>query len=400
MTVADGLESPNSPRGPTDVTCDGEFAVLVREELQRVLASSQFQSSKLCQAFLKYVVESALDGHTENLKERVIGIAVFGKEPSYYTSEDAGVRVKASEVRKRLQLYYANAPADTVVIIDLPIGKYVPAFRRVDGPKSRAPESRYTGSWTFWILAILVVATGIVTAAYRWLPRHVVPSSLDSFWSPLFEGKKSALLSVTAIPVYTRIRDQRPNEPIRPGDFIQIQDRFLAVSDMNAALQISDMLAKNRWPYRLQVGSDVSFHELRNSPVILVGFSYTQWNELSNGFRYSIDLDRRPFGILDRGAATNWTIPTHPDDPALSEDYAIVSRVFDLDTQSMIVEIAGISHYGTEAAAELVTSPALLAIAFQGAPAGWQKKNLQIVLHVKVIAGSPSAPNVVATYFW
>jgi hypothetical protein len=38
--------------------------------------------------------------------------------------------------------------------------------------------------------------------------------------------------------------------------------------------------------------------------------------------------------------------------------------------------------------------------ALRGAPAGWQKKNLQLVLHVKVISGAPSSPKVVKQYFW
>jgi hypothetical protein len=66
----------------------------------------------------------------------------------------------------------------------------------------------------------------------------------------------------------------------------------------------------------------------------------------------------------------------------------------------MLVEVAGITQYGTDAGADLVTNPDLMAEAFRTAPAGWQKKNLQLVLHVKVIAGSPASPQVVAAHFW
>jgi hypothetical protein len=64
------------------------------------------------------------------------------------------------------------------------------------------------------------------------------------------------------------------------------------------------------------------------------------------------------------------------------------------------VEIAGVTQYGTQAAADLVTNGDLMTEALRGAPAGWQTKNLQLVLHVKVISGSPSSPKVVATHFW
>ena len=77
-----------------------------------------------------------------------------------------------------------------------------------------------------------------------------------------------------------------------------------------------------------------------------------------------------------------------------------MSRVFHPATNAMVVELAGITQYGTNAAADLVTNPDLLAEALRGAPAGWRNKNLQLVLHVKVISGAPSSPKVVAAHFW
>jgi hypothetical protein len=66
----------------------------------------------------------------------------------------------------------------------------------------------------------------------------------------------------------------------------------------------------------------------------------------------------------------------------------------------MIVLVSGCTQYGTEAAAELVTNPVLLAEALRGAPDGWQRKNLQLVLHVKVIANAPASPQVIASHYW
>jgi hypothetical protein len=66
----------------------------------------------------------------------------------------------------------------------------------------------------------------------------------------------------------------------------------------------------------------------------------------------------------------------------------------------MLVEIAGITQYGTDAAGDLVTNPELMTEAVQGAPPGWQSKNLQFVLRVKVISGAPASPKVVGRIFW
>src|SRR5215475_5758137 len=97
-------------------------------ELSRVLASHQFRSSKRCQDFLHYVVEHTLRGHADTLKERTIGMEVFARPASYDPSEDATVRVKAGEVRKRLGLFYSDQGAHDAVRIELPSGTYVPEF--------------------------------------------------------------------------------------------------------------------------------------------------------------------------------------------------------------------------------------------------------------------------------
>ncbi len=65
----------------------------------------------------------------------------------------------------------------------------------------------------------------------------------------------------------------------------------------------------------------------------------------------------------------------------------------------MLVELAGITQYGTDAASDLVTNSDLMAEAVHNEP-GWQHKNLQLVLRVKVISGAPSSPKIVARYFW
>ena len=117
--------------------------------------------------------------------------------------------------------------------------------------------------------------------------------------------------------------------------------------------------------------------------------SYTKWKQISNQMRFFVDGYRRPAGITDDGKATEWVLPALPRDRHATEDYAIVSRVFHPDTHAMLVEVAGVTQYGTDAAADLITNPELMAEALRGAPSGWQKKNLQLVLHVKVISGAP-----------
>src|SRR6266700_6612096 len=101
----------------------------VREHLRVVLESPAFRGSRRCQQFLHHIVEKAIGSHYDELKERTLGVELFGRPPAYDTGEDAIVRVTASDVRKRLHQFYADTSSS--IRIEIPSGSYGPEFRRV-----------------------------------------------------------------------------------------------------------------------------------------------------------------------------------------------------------------------------------------------------------------------------
>src|ERR1700730_19117629 len=107
-----------------------EEIAFVRQHLQEVLSGAAFRGSQRSAQFLKHIVEQSIAGNLESLKERSIGIELFGRAPSYDTGEDAIVRVTASAVRKRLLQYYGQSNGETEIRMLLPSGSYVPEFRR------------------------------------------------------------------------------------------------------------------------------------------------------------------------------------------------------------------------------------------------------------------------------
>ena len=104
-------------------------AEAVRSALEAILSSDAMAGSKRCQDFLRLVVERGLAGDLDSLRERMIGVEMFGRPADYDTSNDAVVRVRATEVRKRLSQYYREASPVPDVRIELPPGSYVPEFR-------------------------------------------------------------------------------------------------------------------------------------------------------------------------------------------------------------------------------------------------------------------------------
>ncbi|HET8966036.1 MAG TPA: tetratricopeptide repeat protein, partial [Candidatus Acidoferrum sp.] len=113
----------------------------VRQHLQDVLSSAAFSGSKRAQEFLQLVVEHALADRTDSLKERMIGAEMFGRPVDYDTANDAVVRVKATEVRRRILQYYRDSTPDPPVRIDIPVGSYVPKFAWHTGKASAPPSA-------------------------------------------------------------------------------------------------------------------------------------------------------------------------------------------------------------------------------------------------------------------
>jgi hypothetical protein len=102
----------------------------VRELLDDILRSNPFRTSRQCQDMFRYIVEQSLAGSDESLRERAIGIEVFGRAPDYDTAEDPVVRLRAADVRKRLAQYYqAQKNSTEQWKIEVPTGSYKAQFQ-------------------------------------------------------------------------------------------------------------------------------------------------------------------------------------------------------------------------------------------------------------------------------
>src|SRR5215469_3209213 len=153
----------------------------VRSALESVISSNAFASSRRCQDFLNLIVEHALSGELESLRERMIGVEMFGRPVDYDTSNDAVVRVRATEVLKRLAQYYSEAAPVPVVRIELPPGSYVPEFhwsshqanKEVPAKLAAAPAvsiGRGSRAAALMVAALVVIATAVLVVWYRSRP--------------------------------------------------------------------------------------------------------------------------------------------------------------------------------------------------------------------------------------
>src|SRR5438132_7404023 len=101
----------------------------VRTELNRLLESAAFRTSKRCREFLEYIVAHTISGPSGALKERSIGVELFLLPQDFDTGQHTIVRVTANEIRKKLaQHYLAENGSFRPVKIALPPGSYSAEF--------------------------------------------------------------------------------------------------------------------------------------------------------------------------------------------------------------------------------------------------------------------------------
>jgi hypothetical protein len=201
----------------------------VRAELNRLLESSAFRTSKRCREFLEYIVQHTINGPAGALKERSIGVELFQLSQDFDTGQHTIVRVTANEVRKKLAQYYqAENGSYHLVRIDLPPGSYSAAFRwdspAVDVPVAEtqtadapiadtqpvdataaemapaethlsARPNRLTHRMIACAVAVLVLAGAI--SAWHWRP--VSPASVDAKSTPISNPGSAAASSAETI---------------------------------------------------------------------------------------------------------------------------------------------------------------------------------------------------------
>jgi hypothetical protein len=156
---------------------------------------------------LRYIVHRTSQGNADELKERLIGMALLGRDACYDTGSDAGVRVRANDVRKRLAAYYAANSSDLEFTLDLPAGSYVPRFYKrrslqsaepapeppVDAePPEAAPALPQVTRLSLQQLALpTLVALFLCIVCVRWQLTQEHPYTI--FWNTVFQDHHALL---------------------------------------------------------------------------------------------------------------------------------------------------------------------------------------------------------------
>jgi hypothetical protein len=337
----------------------------VKEQIVRIISSDIFAGSRRSREFLIHVADKALSGQTELLKERLIGIQLYGKDNTYDTVMDSTVRVRAHEVRRRLLQYAEQYGREEAYRIILPVGSYVPEFRPLaierqppwvaaaSEATKHAPPNARARPGRRWMFVPALAGLFLCGLIFRWMVSY--DWLFNAFWDPLIGGNAhiALVLEETANPG-ERASLGRVRGLLRVDEVAQ---QFGAhFSDVH----VGPFPALRDRPFQVYLG--------KTSPLSSRSLRY-QLRQAETG---PAIIDMRTARVYESGSAG-----------AREQSYALVSRILPRATGPGVLALNGTSDAALEAAADLVTSRAALDEALSRLSVTSLQDDLQILLSVE-----------------
>jgi hypothetical protein len=384
------------------------------DQLARILQSRTLHGSESLRAFLRFVVEKEVDNKAGDLKEYIIATEVFGRGSKYDSKNDSVVRVQAGRLRTKLQEYYASEGKQDRVLIDLPKGHYSPVFSYNDAANGKAPressaaaskDRRLGVGW--WQAAAVVglflcaMALGIFAFNYRSESERlrgsvtspagsraaraddVIPVWGDLLNSPepflvtfsntLFEGTAETGMKVLKPMDQPGAPPGASANPRLPGtgspNGYAVTEHYTGVGEAMGIYYLSDLFSNAGHPFRVKRSLLLTWDDLKTENIIVLGSPAE--NLLMRDLPQEQEFVFRP--VRDETQKTTLGVVNTKPKPGeqsvylakqegpsrsqISEDYAVISLLRGLDERHRLLILAGITTYGTQAAAEYVTKP-------------------------------------------
>jgi hypothetical protein len=425
----------------------------VRAELDAVLHSATFERAPKLQRFLHHIAEMTLRGDGDRIHEQLIAQDVFDRDAEYSPTEDSIVRRQAHALRAKLERFYATEGQQHAVVIELPVGRYVPVFRQHVSPApASAPVATATPGpaaaprrWPprLWpaaaFLAVFVV--GALTGALLSprsvsTPRAETPPAVDHVWGAWLRASRGVMLCFTnrmtaslrhELGTERRLRDgwYLP-EPSQGGALfreafglprdgqLNVLPEYVMVKlgDAQAAARLGAFFGEHRVPLRTLEARHLTWDYLRRESIVLLGQSDMRHNGINHWV--SLLLEKYPFqpaapgGGESRRIVNTQPLPGEPkaflraeaDQPGhVDEMVALISMLPGVDPHRELLLISGIDAPATDMAAEFLTNPESLAdlsARLAAKDPGRTHRHFQMVLRAEVRENVPTRAAIVA----
>lgn len=383
-----------------------EQSAAVRDHLQEVLSSDAFMGGNRAQHFLQLVVDHALAGESDSLRERMLGAEMFGRPIDYDTGNDAVVRVKASEVRKRLLQYYQSLSAPPVVQIELPAGSYAPLFHwaPADVLSTRAqpaisqpdtvsiqtqPGAAHTAEgtiasqskWKRWVhRASLLAGYSAVLISLGWFAGvrfstpHRTRTSADPIWEAIFDGKRNTYIvpadigfnlledfSHRPMPLADYLKGEYLELPLQGVDAQSakslLTQRLTSFVDAQTIASLAGLPEYNPQRTFLRFPRDLRLDDLKDANAVIIGsVGSNPWAGIADNsanFRIAYRQGMEGAEIINQNPqpGEQASYESHWNDPA-HETFALISFLPNLSGNGHLLFLEGLDVAGTQAATE------------------------------------------------
>ena len=439
-----GTEPQPSAHAPSEEAREVLTSKEKQELVQRVVGSLPFSRSPAMRAFLLYITEHALANRFERIKEQSIGSEVLGRRPNYDPAEDNIVRVRAHELRQRLEKYFATEGTQERYVITIPKGMYKPEFlpraKAAEIPPvevSKPPEAiehlppappvprrRWlTISLTVNLVLLLVVLL-VLFQRRSGNPANIPQSaSLRDFWAQIFNTPEGGLKIVPADTGFALWQDLSGHD-MNLGDYLS--RHFLSLSDdqlrevaMRRSTSPADLVVSTRLAviartfgsrYNVQYARDIDARSFQDANVAIIGSHRSNpWIEVFEP-QLNFVVDRDPTtgapSFRNRaphpGEAQRYSIPTTLDvqggEQREFESYGVVALLKPCNGSHFAVLLEGLNMQATEAAGEIVTDAQALSSLLQDVhhTPGTSVEPFEALIQIKSLPGAYADPKVIA----
>lgn len=431
-----------------------------RELLQRVISSNIFAASATLRSFLQYIGENAIEGRFDAIKEQTIGTKVLGRKADYDPAEDNIVRVRARQLRQKLDDYFRNEGGNEPVIIAIPKGHYVPVFQarekdELGDQNHSAPDLLPLGktepsspvpikkarNWRFFPVFNLLpwlITAGCVCALTVLLWTH--SSSTTSaptvdqaaktnipmgVWAQMFPKRDEEVTVVIADAGFALWQDIMQRElnlgAYLSRNYIQASNsspgfeeiatrRHTSPTDLMLSLRICEIAKALNGRVRIQFARSMNVHDIGNGNVVLLGSRRSNpWLELyepSMNFVLSSSADYKGPAFLNRsvkpGEAEFYSMSSPLEilgaESKSTDSYGVAAFFPQPSGHGTVAIFEGLSMEGTEAAGEFVANRDRFAALLQriGLSSNAPLKPFEVLLKLKAMPGGYANSEIVA----
>ncbi len=364
------------------------------EVVERVCNSSHLRRSAKLRDLLVYLCHRQWVDGVPEIREHEIGVDVFQRPADYDSAQDTLVRVQASQLRKRLERYFAEEGRDEPFVLEIAKATYEPVLRERLAESTHPavePASPPATGQSPWTVRILAAACVILAALCVWLAvRPPAPAisgaGLQRFWTAFApEGEETTV--VLADGAFSAIQDMlhRPillNEYVsrgyraeldRPEHSAEKKEILRYLMERRYTSLADAMLLKRLWtanvldPSRTSIlySRDLHLRSLQKGNHILVGSRRAvPWVDLYDealDFHFVYDESNRTVRVENRrpnaGEPAFFTLPQAAG--ASGDRFSLVASLPNPSKSGNVLILSGQEMSGTEAAANLVTTERL-----------------------------------------